>query len=184
MIDCQGSAPTAIPTFQDDRLTSVFYVALRNGEPSLMCMTGANNAQPIIQGVETFQVLYGVDAVVPNTAPVAATKDNAADRYLRADQMTVAGSPAATNANWRRVRSLRIGMVLRGPTGSVQDPTAQTFYPLGLAKGSSSGTVGSAMSSAADVGSIFSPTADRRLRQVVTFTVHLRNEQGLKLQTP
>ena len=186
MIDCQGNAPSGVPINQDDRMSSVFYVKTSNGEPSLMCSTGPGTEQPIIEGVETFQVLYGVDAVTANTAPVIGTTDSIADRYLRADQMTVSGNAVATNDNWRRVRTLRIGMVLRGPVGSAQDSAAQTFYPLGLAKNSSSSssTVGSAMSSTSDVGTIFSPTADRRLRQVVTFTVHLRNEQGLKLQTP
>jgi type IV pilus assembly protein PilW len=103
-----------------------------------------------------------------------------ADRYLRADQMTVAANPVGTNANWRRVRSLRIGMILRGPAGSSPESTTQpTLYPLGQAPDSNGGSAGSALSSASDPGTIYSPTADRRLRQVVTFTVHLRNDQGL-----
>ncbi|MCX7278640.1 MAG: PilW family protein [Burkholderiales bacterium] len=187
MIDCQGSGLATAPIDQDDRITSAFYVGLSTvtNEPALMCATGPNNGQPIIDGVEDFQVLYGVDAVTPNTAPTG-TADSITDRYLRADQMTVSGNAVATNANWRRVRSLRIGLVLRGPVGSAQDQTAQTFYPLGLGKnsGSNSSTPGSAMASSGDVGSIFSPAADGRLRQVVTFTVHLRNDQSLKLQSP
>jgi type IV pilus assembly protein PilW len=180
MINCAGNPSTAIPINRDDRMTSVLYVDISQGEPSLMCSTGPSTGQPIIQGVENFQVLYGVDNVIPNTAPVAgATTDSVADRFLRADQMVVPSDPVGTNANWRRVRSLRIGMVIRGPIGSAQDSTAQTLYPLGQAKGSSGGSAGSAMSSTTDAGTIFSPGADSRMRQVVTFTVHLRNEQGL-----
>ena len=85
----------------------------------------------------------------------------------------------ATNANWRRVRSMRIGVVLRGPANSAQDRTAQTYYPFGAGVATSGGAKGSALSSMSDEGTIFSPTADGRLRQVVTFTVHLRNDQGL-----
>jgi type IV pilus assembly protein PilW len=181
MINCLGTPSSAIPGDRDDRVVSVIYVAVSQGEPSLMCSTGPSSAQPIIQGVENFQVLYGTDNVTPNIAPpTSATTDSVADRYLRADQMTVAGDPVGTNANWRRVRSLRIGMVLRGPLGSAQDTTtAPTFYPLGAAKDSSTGTVGSAMSSSNDRNTKFQPAADSRMRQVVTFTVHLRNEQGL-----
>lgn len=180
MINCAGNPSTTIPINRDDRITSVLYVDLSQGEPSLMCSTGPLNSQPIIQGVENFQVLYGVDNVIPNTAPTAvATTDSVADRFLRADQMVVAGDSVGTNANWRRVRSLRIGMVIRGPAGSAQDSAAQTFFPLGQSKASSSASTGSAMSSTTDPGTVFSPGADSRMRQVVTLTVHLRNEQGL-----
>jgi type IV pilus assembly protein PilW len=180
MIDCAGNSSTAIPSNRDDRMVSVLYVGVNTvGEPSLMCSTGPSTEQPIVQGVENFQVLYGVDHVTPNTAPGTATTDSVADRFLRADQMVVASDPVGTNANWRRVRSLRIGMVIRGPIGSAQDTTAQTFYPLGQAKNASGGSPGSAMSSSSDPGTIFSPAADSRMRQAVTFTVHLRNEQGL-----
>ena len=179
MINCAGSPSSAIPQNRDDRMLSVLYVDISQGEPSLMCSTGPSTGYPIIQGVENFQVLYGVDNVTPNTAPGSTTTDSVADRFLRADQMVVAGDVVGTNANWRRVRSLRIGMVIRGPVGSAQDASAQTFYPLGQAKNASGGSAGSAMSSSNDPGTIFSPGADSRMRQVVTFTIHLRNEQGL-----
>ncbi|WP_394787635.1 PilW family protein [Rhodoferax sp.] len=183
MIDCAGYPAASIPADLDDRMVSILDVGTGvDGEPSLRCTylgsSGTYTTQPIVQGVENFQVLYGVDKVTANTAPTAAT-NSVADSYLRADQMAVAGNSVATNANWRRVRSLRIGMVLRGPLGSAQDKTAQTFYPFGQAKSSSSGAIGSAMSSSSDTGTVFSPGADGRLRQTVTFTVYLRNEQGL-----
>lgn len=186
MIDCAGNPSTSLPVDPSDRVLSVLHVGVDDqGEPSLRCTTvnpanGNFSVQPVIQGVENFQVLYGVDNVTPNTAPVAgATTDDVPDRYLRADQMTVAADVPGTNANWARVRSIRIGMVLRGPPGSAQDNVALTFFPLGRAKNSSGGALGSAMASANDPGTTFQPGADGRLRQVLTFTVHLRNSQGL-----
>lgn len=191
MIACDGNPINDYnPTDINDRAISVLYVSVgSDGEPSLMCAHGRRNgsggvtdAQPLIQGVENFQVLYGVDRVTPNTATADATgtqeaKDDAVpDRYLRADELTVSGNAEATNANWRRVRSIRIGMVLRGPAGSATDSSAQTFYPFGKAK-AGTGDVGSALASTSDAGTIFSPTPDGRLRQVVTFTIHLRNDQ-------
>jgi type IV pilus assembly protein PilW len=100
---------------------------------------------------------------------------------LRADQMAVTGNAAATTANWRRVRSIRIGMIVRGAPGSQQlaNTTADRLYPLGGGKESSTGTAGLALSSTNDIGTVFTPPIDGRLRQVVTFTVHLRNDQGL-----
>lgn len=189
MIDCAGNSATTVAANRYDRMVSIIHVALSQGEPSLMCSYSATGAapfstQPIIRGVENFQVLYGVRGVVAATAPASAataTGDSAPDRYLRADQLTVTGDDVGTNDNWRRVTSLRIGLVVRGPLNSQQERVSQTFYPFGVAKASSSGTKGSALSNTAalDPGTIFTPAIDGRLRQVATFTVHLRNHQGL-----
>ncbi|MEP6720199.1 MAG: PilW family protein [Variovorax sp.] len=192
MIDCAGNAPTTVldidnTAARDTRMTSIFHVAVNQGEPSLMCTyadpaTGAWTTSPIIQGVENFQVLFGADGVVANTALTAAeaaTTPDVPQIYLRADQMAVAGDAAATNANWGRVRSIRVGMVLRSAPGSSQDFQTQSFYPLGSAKGTPTGGVGSAFASSNDPGTTFTPTPDGRLRQTVTFTIHLRNAQGL-----
>lgn len=212
MIDCSGNSATtgAAPSAREERTPSILSVEISMGEPSLMCTwlsptSGSWETQPIVQGVENFQVLYGTENVTGGTAPTptfgrtanapapatstawtawAAGINQAPDRYLRADQMTVtSGTPAQnaidTNANWRHVRTLRIGMILRGSINSAQNAVAQTLYPFGKAKSSGSGTEGSALSSTDDPGTIFSAPADGRLRQALTFTVHLRNDQGL-----
>ena len=184
MIDCLGEAPPVTSELDGGFFNILHVQASSAGEPALMCTRaaagGGFEAQPLVQGVESFQVLYGVDNVVPNTAPTGAT-DSVPDRYLRADQLTVTGNDAATYANWRRVRSLRIGMVLRSQPGSAVDTASQTFYPLGTSRSSASGAIGSAFAHATnDPGTVFTPLVDRRLRQVVTFTVHLRNFQDLE----
>lgn len=179
IIDCLGNPPASstVATDRSPVTASAIYVDISKGEPSLMCSTGPGVSQPIVQGVENFQVLYGVNSLSSGSIDY-----KAADTYLRADQMTAA-TAALTNDNWRKVRSLRIGMVIRGPIGSSQDRQTQTFYPFGLAKESSSGTPGFAMSTldtdtSPDAGTRFTPTVDGRMRQVVTLTVHLRNDQG------
>ena len=181
MIDCHGGTPpSAIPPIdRNDRVYGVLYVSVGiSGEPALMCYrAGASVPAPLVDGVENFQVLYGVDGVTPNSAPVLTT-DSVPERYLPASKLTVIGDTVATAANWRRVRSIRIGMVLRGPIGSAQNQTSETLYPLGIAKDSPGGTAGSAFSSTTDIGTIFTPPNDGRLRQVVNFTIHLRNFQG------
>lgn len=229
MIDCNGNSLTGTGTAastRDERSASIIYVDNSNGEPSLMCATVnsqgvISNGQPIVTGVETFQVLYATQGVTANTAPpatygltfgaaapaalsiftpnpptTAATAALAAwntawanwaasingvpDKYLRADQLTVAGDTVGTNANWRRVRSVRVGMVLRGPPNSAQSTeTGVIYYPFGRGKSSASGTPGSGFANSADIGSAFTAPADGRLRQVLTFSVHLRNNQGL-----
>lgn len=193
MIDCAGNKVTSVPTSRNDRMVSVFYVAVgTDGEPSLMCGRSNNGlapytGQPIIQGVETFQVLYGIDGYTSDSTAFMGTADSVPERYLRADQIVIgtgAGSTStkATYDNWRRVRSIRIGMILRGPTNSGQGTTAITMYPFGGSKSSSSDAAGSAFSPAIstnDPGAAFTPAADGRLRQAVTLTIHLRNDQGL-----
>lgn len=186
MIDCSGNSPLKIPVDYADRVASVLHIGTNtsDGEPALMCTRwpdagGSAETQPLVKGVENFQVLYGVDGIGPANAtpPASATADSVTDRYLRADQLTVSDA-AITAANWQRVRSIRIGMVLRGPLGSAVDTTAKTFYPLGNTK-TTSGTIGSLFANPTDdPGTKFQPSADSRLRQVVTFTIHLRNPQG------
>lgn len=193
MIDCAGNPIATVmdldnPAARDERMASVFHVDLKQGEPTLMCTypdpatPGTFKTVSLVQGVEQFQVLYGVDGVTPATAPAAgASEPNLPTRYLRAAQMVVPGNAAGTNANWRRVRSIRVGMVLRSAAGANQTSDSTTFYPFGAAKGSNSptATAGSAFKSTSDIGTEFTAPADSRLRQNVTFTIHLRNHQGL-----
>ena len=189
MVNCMGSPAPKLPQNRDDRVANIFHIKLSDAdqEPSLMCttmMTSSSNivtieTQSLVRGVETFQVLYGVDGVIPNT-PLPATLTTTANiptKYLRADQMVVPGSPNETNKNWGRVRSLLVGMVIRGPAGSAPENVSQTYYPFGTAPASTNGTKGSSMMSVNDVGTKFQSPKDNRLRQVVTFVVHLRNGQ-------
>ena len=185
MVNCLGLPSQSLPSDRNERVLNVFHIAVASdNEPSLMCtavnaLSGAVDTQPIIRGVETFQVLYGVDGITPNVAlpAVLSTTANIPSRYLRADQMIVAGNTDATNKNWSRVRSILVGMVIRGPAGSAPERTALTYYPFGSAPGASTGSKGSSMMSINDAGTEFKPIADNRLRQVVTFVVHLRNGQ-------
>jgi type IV pilus assembly protein PilW len=185
MINCAGTAIVSPPTNRDDRSVSILHLAISKGEPSLMCSvsTGADTwsiPQPLISGVESFQVLYGVDNVTPGIAPAAGSSgDSVADRFLNASQLVVPGDAAGTNANWRRVRSIRIGMVLRAKLNSSSEVVSRNYFPLGAAPGSVGGLAGSAMSSDGDPGTTFIAPTDSRLRQVVTFTIHLRNDQTI-----
>ncbi len=178
MLDCMGDSVDEAPKNATDMSISVLHLRVGgDGEPSLMCSVGrtANaittmdaTSQPVVQGVENFQVLYGVDGVVPNTRPTG-PGDSVAERYLRASQMVVPGDAEGTRLNWQRVRSLRIGLVLRGASNSAQDRTiATTLFPLG-----------ETMSAAEDAGTRFVPSLDGRLRQTLTFTVYLHNRQQL-----
>lgn len=195
IINCMGSSPNEISENANDRLVSILHVGMdTTNEPSLMCSTAPTNdyvdikpgkPQPLIRGVESFQVLYGVDGVAPGNViqPISPdTADSVPERYLRADQLTVTsdGKDAATHANWARVRSIRIGMVLRGPPNSAAEKSSQTYFPFGVAKAGASDAPGSAYAVSDDPGTSFTPPLDGRLRQTLSFTVHLRNHQEVQ----
>jgi type IV pilus assembly protein PilW len=192
MFNCAGVPQTNTATSSSDVIESMLYVSTPTTaapEPALMCKyrngsgTTWANPTPLVQGVESFQVLYGTDGVQANTIPVAAAPfgatlspgqpDTIPERYLRADQMVVVGNDAATKENWRRVRSLRIGLIVRGPVGSAQAPAAQRFFPF-----APSGTLAAPPANFSDTFLNVLAT-DTRVRQVVTFTVYLHNFQGI-----
>lgn len=170
IIDCAGNplgkTTGAMPA-------SVLYVSQgTDGEPALMCgfvnpTTGQWTAQPLVRGVETLQVRYGVDS--PNVPPGTKTTD-LPQTYLPASALQAPANPPQELANWQRVKAVRIGMVMRGPVGSalVRGPqAASTAYPLG-----------ETMHDANDKGTELAYTGDGRLRHAVTFTVYLRNPQS------
>lgn len=171
MVNCGGNGDRGLTTGDlNERGASLFHVAAVNGEPSLNCSYYSHATslwvnQPLIEGVESFQVLYGTDGVTPN-AISAGAQDSVAERWLRADQLTVAGNPVATRDNWRRVRAVRIGLVLRGPVGSAQQALSTAFNPLGPAYTDTNNVT----------GSVLSVPDDRRLRAASSFTVHVRND--------
>lgn len=181
IVDCAGIALKDKMVDRFERYSSVLHIGTSNdGEPALMCTRWASaqdfdpvSVEPLISGVENFQVLYGIDkqGIKPPGSPTEGP-DSVAEQYLRADQLTANSKPEQTLANWKSVRSLRIGMVLRAAPGTAIAATDQKLYPFG------SGQAISMFSSEEDKGTIFTPPNDGRLRQVVTFTVHLRNPQG------
>jgi len=191
MINCAGQDRTTAPTDKDDRMISIFHVAksTTGEEPSLMCSyqssTGTWQTQPIVEGVESFQVLYGVDGFTSLNTQFNGATDTVPDKYLRASQMVVgAANSEPTYSNWRRVRSLRIGLVLRGARNSAVSRTTNInkLCALGVNPDIAADCVDQSGAEAPPMGSEF-PRAgstiadDGRLRQTLTFTVFLRNVQ-------
>lgn len=176
MLDCNGWAGSGLVDLSsfNRRLLNVFHVTVSNeGEPTLQCSVFKQDgtwedSRPLLEGVESFQVLYGTDGVAPGVAPTANGADSVPDRWLRADQLTVPADAAATRANWRRVRAVRIGIVVRGPVGSAPTREARQLFPLG-----------EAFFDPDDAGSRLDAPADGRLRTARTITLHLRNDLAM-----
>lgn len=177
IINCAGQGERgSVLGDLNERAVSIFHLKQSvSGDPSLYCSYYDRTTTqwvntPLIEGVEAFQVLYGTDGVTPGTVPSnTAPMNTVSERWLRADQLTVPGSFVGTRENWRRVRAVRLGLVLRAPVGSAQQRVTQPFYPLG-----------DLYDSAADVGSFITTPADGRLRMQTAITVQLRNDQTLR----
>jgi len=154
-----------------ERAFSIFHVVRSAaGEPTLACTYRNGTAWatvPLVTGVEGFQVLYGVDT--QNGATAAATPqlgDTIADTYLTARQLENTPSGSRID-NWRRVRTVRIGLLIRGPVPETLVSAAAASTPV----------LGSQFANSTDIGSSLNLPADGRLRQRLVFTVHLRNAQ-------
>ncbi len=177
MIDCAGNAvPPVSGNNLANRAYSVFYVDISASEPNLMCgyrdASGNWYAQPLVSGVESFQVLYGVDNVT-TAGVVNQPETGTPTTWLTAAQM---GTTPASYPAWRRVKRIRVGLLLRGPPNRAVDKagTADTYYPLGYGSLNSNGSIG--MGNATnDPGTALVTPADGRVRRVVSFTVYLRN---------
>lgn len=84
-----------------------------NGEPALFrkLMTPDENPQELVSGVETLQILYGVDT----------TGTNAADNYLPADQVV----------DWDSVVSVRFSVMTRSQNEVLEAANNRNFEMLG-----------------------------------------------------
>ncbi len=158
MIDCLGTAQPAT-TVTDDRLFSIFELrrSSATNEPELRCKrrnpsSGSFEVQPIASGVEVFQVMYGVDR----------NNDSFVDQWLNGQEVDALTGTAIDK--WNKVRSVRVGMVLRSPKRVALASAAASYKPLG-----------DNFTAAADTGSTLTVADDGRLRRVVTFTVNIRN---------
>lgn len=104
-VDCNGVAITA------DDVTNRFYV---DADGTLMCEgSGGGRPQPIIENVESFQVLYGVDS----------DADGLVNQYL----------PANSVASYASVLAIKVGVLVASEDDAISDTIEQNFDVLGEA---------------------------------------------------
>jgi type IV pilus assembly protein PilW len=123
--------------------TWVYFVGARGGDGPPMLFQGRLSlsgttvdviAEEIADGVDTMQVLYGIDSDL----------DGSVDEYETADGV----------ADWAEVAAVRVGLLMRSPEEYGTEIDDATY----------------------DVnGTTFDPVDDRRIRQVFTTTIGLRN---------
>jgi type IV pilus assembly protein PilW len=107
---------------QDDDGWSIFYVGRdARGEAELRCKyRGAHSwgADAIVAGVDSFQLLYGVDTDDP--------PDGVANEYISASALDERGT-----ALWKRVASIRVALMLHGAHAANVEP--RMFHLFGRA---------------------------------------------------
>jgi type IV pilus assembly protein PilW len=136
VLSCAGS-----PVHQLEDGWSIFYVADNaQGQAELRCKyrgNGSWGADAVIGGVDSFQVLYGVDT---DTLP-----DGVANRYLNAGAvdgldaaLVLAGANAAEReqdrlrrTHWKRIASVKIALLLHSATPMHEERDSLAYHLFG-----------------------------------------------------
>lgn len=155
-----GAIGAGLPTAEGELGLSTFFVEDDNGEPTLYCIsdpgTATRDKNAVVRGVESMQIMYAVDVCLPVGAP-SCVRDGVPDHW-------VSGSDVDAT-EWRFVKAVRIGLVVRGAPGSAQVSSTEKLYPLGK----------SFTDGLSESGLEFTPPADSRLRRTYVTTFLLRN---------
>lgn len=176
VLDCAGFA-----VGEGQSAWSIFYVAEGDdGEAELRCKyrgdAGNWSADAIVRGVDSFQVLYGVDMDTP--------RDGVPNRYLNATAigeldavlLLEGRSPAELaqdlrrKTHWKRVVVVRLALLLHGETGSRAGSRPMHFDLFGQPLPGDAGT-------SIDEAGLPAPL-QLRARRVFESAVLLRNGEG------
>jgi type IV pilus assembly protein PilW len=142
---------------------SIFYVAAdAGGEPELRCKYRSASgwgADAIVRGVDSFQVLYGVDTDAP--------LDGVPNTYLNATAVQAMSA-------WKRVCSVKLALLLHGERNTRSDTVDARYDLFGPAYSDAHGE---------DVGvrvveGSLPPSQRLRARRLFSMTVALRNRDG------
>ncbi|MDN2712709.1 PilW family protein [Janthinobacterium sp. SUN118] len=181
VLNCAGFGVGAAQT-EAQRGWSIFYVAQgADGEGELRCKyRGANGwgADAIIRGVDTFQVLYGLDTdTPPDGVANQFVKASALDAYDAA--LLLVGASAAERqrdfarrTHWKRVASVRVALLLHGEAGEAEKTGPAQFDLFGAAYAEAHG----ASDTGVRIARSALPDALRgRLRHMLQTSILLRN---------
>lgn len=190
MINCAGfgvGASTSTATAGDDRGWSIFYVAEDStGEPELYCKYRGNEgwtSQAIARGVESFQVLYGLDTDddgAPNRLLNAAAIDALDNRLiLEGHSAAERATDRKRKSHWRKVVAIKAALLLRGAqvTGDEKLPDKYELFGRDYADTNAAIDPGVRI-----IESDLPKATRRRERRIFTTTVHLRKRSAGSLE--
>jgi type IV pilus assembly protein PilW len=180
LLNCAGFGVAAPIDLETDRGWSIFYVALdKSGEPELRCKYFGKtswNTEAIARGIETFQVLYGLDTDddgVPNQF-LNASAISKLDKQLVLDGPNAAERLFDKNrrTHWKKVVTIKIAILAR--SGQVVRADARALH-YDLFSKEYGDTYGSS-----DIGTRIDeaklpPASRNRHRKVFASTIQLRN---------
>lgn len=181
-LNCAGfgvTAPRSREAADDGRGWSIFYVADTDGEPELRCKYFGKTSwtsEAIARGVESFQVLYGLDTDadgLPNRF-VTATAIDALDAalILVGPNATARAVDKNRKTYWKKVTAIKVALLVRGLERARVD-TLTTQYDL---FGKDYGDAYGAEDKGTRIREQDLPRVIRnRLRKVFSLTIQLRN---------
>jgi len=187
VVNCAGIdvlAPASKDSADADRGWSIFYVAEDvTGEPALYCKyqgkSGNWSSDAIAGGVESFQVLYGLDTDadgLPNQF-MNATEINALDSKLIIQGSTAAEQNADKNkkTNWKKVAVIKIALLVRGSRNAPQDAevTQYDLFGKGYADTHASTDIGTRI----EVAMLPNQVKDKA-RKIFTSVIQVRNQSA------
>jgi len=105
-VDCNGSIVGT------GYITNTFFVGGASGEELLCLGNGGGAAQPLVDGVKNFQVLYGVET--NSTCP-----DGAVNQYMTRDEVAAAGNNIV-------VVSVRVALLIASDKNVITDAKSET----------------------------------------------------------
>lgn len=182
-VNCAGfgvAAPAAVAA----QGWSIFYVALdAAGVPELRCKYRSASgwgSDALLRGVESFQVLYGVDTDIPADAVPNGYFNATAVNQLDA-ALVLEGANAAQRlldlqrkTYWKRVKTIRVALLLRGEVATRADTGSRQFDLFGASYADAHGD-----DEGVRIDERRLPEAQRRRTRVMRdMTVALRNTRS------
>lgn len=184
LVNCAGfgvAAAAVAETADTDRGTSIFYVANdATGEPELYCKFEGNGgwtAQSIARGVESFQVLYGLDLNGDSLPDRFAT---AGDLNALDDALVLVGDTSEERSadrnrktHWKKVVTVRLALLVHGSEPAGRDRAGTGIHLFGQAYADSHGRTDAGTS----INEATLPRTYRdRNRRVFSTVVQVRNQ--------
>lgn len=185
MRNCAGfgvAGPTSLANADESRGWSIFYVANdASGEPELYCKFRGDNgwaAHAIARGVESFQVLYGLDTDVDNMPNqfLNASAINALDESLVLEGTTTKEQAADRNRKtlWKKVVVVKVAMLVRGTQKARADELVVEHSLFGSDYADANGSDTGVRMREED----FPTSVRNRVRKVFASTIQLRNQSS------
>jgi type IV pilus assembly protein PilW len=185
VLNCAGFGVRAVNSsaeVEEGRGWSIFYVSKdATGEPELRCKyQGKNNgwtSAAIARGVESFQVLYGIDTDtdgLPNQFVTATAVNQLDELSQNGTNPKEAELQLRKKSHWKKVVAIKVSLLIRGSQKSRSDAMQNEYALFGSEY---------SYANSDDIGTLIKedkmqPAVQNRQRKVFQQTIMLRNTQS------